>query len=272
MPIRMIAWGLGVCSTTMAVMSSLGDLPPVDLVLNCDPGWERRRTYEMRDWYLEWFRGCGQRAESTRTGDVRTQAVDRHVHIPLWTDIGGPLGRQCTGRYKRDPAKRRARVEAGYDERKRPHPPAGAVEQWVGFTLDEWHRMKPNRVKFIENVFPLVERKVTRGECVRYLEAHGLPVPVRSACVCCPYRRPSEWMAIRDEEPDTWADIVAFDESIRRSAAGLDGSTASALYVYKAGGQARPLAEADLEADAARERKQEWFQLPLLCGDGACWT
>ena len=30
--------------------------------------------------------------------------------------------------------------------------------------------------------------------------------------------------------------------------------------------------EADLEADAARERTVEWLQLPLLCGDGACWT
>jgi len=267
-----IAWGLGVCSTAMAAMSALGDLPPVDLVLNCDPGWERERSYVMRAWYTSWLGGKGVRVESLPTGNVREQAVDQHMHIPLWTDTGGPLQRQCTGRYKTRPAKRRGRELLGYHATKPPHPRPGALEQWIGFTLDEWHRMKDSRVRFIVNRFPLVERKITRGDCVDYLEELDLPVPVRSACACCPYRRPSEWMAIRDAEPRTWQDLLAFDEQIRTAAAGLDGSSASALFVYKAGGQARPLAEADLEADAARERTVEWFQLPLLCGDGACWT
>jgi len=37
---RVISWGRGIPSTTMAVMSALGHLERVDAVLHCDPGWE----------------------------------------------------------------------------------------------------------------------------------------------------------------------------------------------------------------------------------------
>ena len=41
---KFISWGGGVQSTTMAVMSALGDLEPVDAVIFADTGWEREAT------------------------------------------------------------------------------------------------------------------------------------------------------------------------------------------------------------------------------------
>jgi len=115
---------------------------------------------------------------------------------------------------------------------------------------------------------------MTLNDCVDYLEEHNLPVPVKSACIGCPYRSASEYLTrrpefiegLKHEAPEEWEQATAFDEANRNNPlARRGGSTADELYIYKRG----PLAEADLEADAARERQGK--QLPLIvCEDGYC--
>lgn len=269
-PFRVISWGCGVQSTTLAVMSALGELPKVDAVINADTGWERQATYNARDFYAAWLRERGLRVEIVSNGNIRNQADNVDIHIPFWTANGGPLRRQCTRHLKIKPIKWRMREGMGFDRSKPPHPRAGACEQWIGFSLDEWTRIKESRTKFIEHRYPLIEKHMTRGDCVTFLNDQRLPVPPKSACVCCPYRQASEWIVMRDEAPNEWADAVDFDEQHRYVEwAVRGGDNDDALYVYKHGGA---LKDADLEADAARERKKETFQLPLLCESGYCWT
>ena len=267
---KTLSWGCGVQSTTLAVMSALGDLEPLDAVINADTGWERALTYEMRDFYAAWLRERGVRVEIVTAGNVRYDGAKVHIHIPFWTSDGGPLLRQCTGEFKIDPVKRCVRELMGFDARKPPHPKPGSVEQWIGFSLDEWTRIKDNRVKFIVNRWPLVERKMTRQDCEGYLAERGLPVPPKSACIGCPYRPASEWIMMRDTAPDEFAEAVAFDEENRHNPLAVrDGSTSDELFIYSHGGA---LADADLESDAARERSREHFQIPFICESGYCWT
>lgn len=264
-----ISWGLGVCSTAMAVMSVLGDLPPVGAIINCDPGWELPATYEARDFYADWFRARGATVICDKTGDIRR---DRPLRMPLFTGSGVPLTRRCTGDYKRDPSRRIMRGLAGYDKRRPPHPPADTIEMWLGFTLEEWHRMKPARQKYLKLEHPLVRHKITRADCVTYLAKHDLPIPPRSACICCPFHRASEWLEIRETMPDVWIDAVAFDETIRDGTQASKPLVGQRLYLFKGMNGPEPLGSAPLEEYAAREKTLEWFQLPLLCGDGGCWT
>ncbi len=267
---RVISWGCGVQSTTLAVMSALGHLPRVDAVINADTGWERALTYEIRDFYTDWLQQRGIRVESVSAGNVRDQGAVEHIHIPFWTSDGGPLQRQCTRHFKIVPVKRRVRELMGFDKSKPPHPKPETVEMWIGFSLDEWTRIKVSRVRFMKHRWPLVEKQMTRRDCIRYLEYKGLPIPCKSACIGCPYRLASEWIVMRDTAPDEFAEAIAFDESNRHNPLAIRGaSTADELFVYKHGG---PLADADLEADAARERDKAAFQLPLLCESGYCWT
>ena len=49
-PLTVLSWGVGVQSTAMAAMVALGDLPPVDIVIHIDTGWERKPTIASRDW------------------------------------------------------------------------------------------------------------------------------------------------------------------------------------------------------------------------------
>ena len=265
-PFRTISWGCGVQSTALAVMSALGDLEPVDVVITADTGWEQQRTYEIREFYAKWLRDRGQQVEIIAGGDIRQAGALAHIHIPFWTSDGGPLQRQCTREFKIRPIRRRVREVLGFHPTRPPHPKPGSIEMWIGISLDEYTRIKDSRVKFIRHRWPLIEKRLTRNHCLDYLAKHGLPTPISSACVCCPYRSASNWLEMKANAPDEFAAAIAFDEAIRHNPlADRGGSSSDELYLYK---HAMPLAAADLVADAARERRGK--QLPL-CLD-ICFT
>jgi hypothetical protein len=74
---------------------------------------------------------------------------------------------------------------------------------------------------------------------------------------------------MRKESPGEWQEAIEFDERNRCNPLAGDGGTADQIFIYKHGG---PLAQADLEGDAEREKIDGAVQMPLLCGDGPCWT
>jgi hypothetical protein len=265
---RFIAWGGGVQSTTLAVMSALGDLPRVDAVIFADTGWEFSGTYQAVAFYTEFLTRHGLRVERVSAGNIKEDGIRPHIHIPFWTS-GGPLQRQCTKHFKIEPVARRIRELLGFHPSDPPHPPAGAAELWLGISLDEYLRMKRSRVSYIIYAYPLVmDKKMTRSDCKRYLQEHNLPIPPKSACVCCPYRSASDLLDIKSKAPEEFAALLEFDWSIRHLK--LQGVHSSELYVWKG---RQPLEEVNLEAAARRER--HWKQLPLTateCESGFCWT
>jgi hypothetical protein len=264
---RVLSWGMGQQSTTLAVMSALGDLERLDAVLAADPGWERRATYETTAFYVGWLRDRGLYVEVIKTGDIRVEGATEHRHVPFWTADGGPMKRQCTRHFKIRPVRRRVRELMGYDASVPPNPPAGSVEQWIGYSWDESERWKVSDVAFIVNRAPLIDMRMTRDHCVAYLESKGLPVPVKSACVACPFRGAGEYL---DMPGDEFAEAVAFDEENRCNPF---GGTADELFVYKSprGRLPTPLGEADLEADLAYQERGG-RQLGLDMCDGPCMT
>jgi hypothetical protein len=281
--IRIASWGAGLQSTTMIAMSALGELEPLDHVVHCDLGWERTETVAARDWYTDWYRQHGINVTILETGDIRRDGARAHVHIPFWTETGGPIRRQCTRQFKIRPVRRFARTLIGRPPTSRetpplqrlaahpsrpPNPPAGAVEQWLGITTDEFTRAKASEVEYIINRWPLLEKRMTRDDCTAWLHDHSLPVPVKSACVICPYRRADEWIDIRDNEPEQFRAAIAFDEKHRDDPRLHRDGLNDSLYIWQG---IEPLATADLEASAARDRRIYGTQLPLFaCESGYC--
>jgi hypothetical protein len=98
---------------------------------------------------------------------------------------------------------------------------------------------------------------MTRRDCIAWLEAHGFPIPRKSACLGCPYHSNTEWRAIR-ENVEEWADVIDFDERIRNR-----GGHRGTLYVHRT---CKPLAEVDLST--AEERGQlNWInECEGICG------
>src|SRR5690606_36687372 len=102
------------------------------------------------------------------------------------------LRRQCTREYKVTPVTRKIRELLGLDPGERS---AGRVkvQLWMGISLDETKRMRDNRESWIDNYYPLVERRMTRWDCELWLTKHGYTVPRKSACIGCPYHDNVTW-------------------------------------------------------------------------------
>lgn len=77
--------------------------------------------------------------------------------------------------------------------------------------------MKPARRKYIKNIFPLIDRSISRNDCVRWMQSHSFPEPPRSACSFCPYHDDNEWIRLRDNEPEAFAQAVDYEKRLQQS-------------------------------------------------------
>lgn len=170
----------------------------------------------------------------------------------------GMIRRQCTTDYKIVPIRRKVRELTGLTRRRSPDHPV--VEQWIGISLDEIIRMKPSREAWQLNRWPLIERRMSRRDCLAWLRRHGYPEPPKSACIGCPFHDDNRWRAIRDDDPAAWADAVGVDQAIRTGLRGIRG----AVYLHRS---AVPLDQVDLST-AAEHGQLDLFgnECEGLCG------
>lgn len=213
-----ISLGAGVQSTTLLAMAAAGEIGPMPtLAIFADTGGEPAHVYEHLD-FLE--RSLGERIEIVRVsaGNLRediqalgTGARKRLSNPPLFSlnDRGerGMLPRGCTRDYKIRPLERELR-RRGYGK-DRP------IEQWLGISYDEIQRMKPTAFPGATTRWPLIEERMTRADCKRWLAEHGYPEPPKSACTFCPYHSDAAWRQMRDEQPDEFADAIVVDSLLR---------------------------------------------------------
>jgi hypothetical protein len=215
--IRVISLGAGVQSSVLALMADqklLGPRP--DVAIFADTGWEPQGVYD----HLEWLTNMLTiPVEIVSAGDIKDDILhaERFASIPFFTGSGGIGRRQCTREYKIDPIQKRVRELLGLKPRQR-NPKEKIVEMMIGISRDEIQRVKESRWEYMHHRFPLIEQKMTREDCKqwfaeRYPDRH-LP---RSACIGCPYHTDHEWRHMRDNDPDSWAEALEFDDAVRDS-------------------------------------------------------
>jgi len=246
--LRIISLGAGVQSTTMALMAARGEIGPMpDCAIFADTGWEPRRVYE----HLDWLEGqLPFPVYRVSAGNIRADLLaggsdraGRFIAVPFFLrrpDGSKGIGRrQCTAHYKIEPIRRKVRELLGVGPRGRI--PAGAVEKWIGISVDEVIRATPSKVRFEINRHPLLEARMNRVDCLTWLRDRQYPIPPKSSCIGCPYHSNAMWRDMRDNSPDEWADAVAVDRAIRIPVSA--GSAGREQYMHAS---CRPLDEVDL--------------------------
>ncbi|MGW6454414.1 hypothetical protein ACWF94_00560 [Streptomyces sp. NPDC055078] len=207
----------------MLALSAEGILPRVEYAIFADTGWEPKAVYaHLNHLEREIAAPAGISVLRVSSGNIREDALDpdhRFASMPLYIlnkdGKPGMTRRQCTGEYKIKPIKSQVRELLGY-----PYPariPKGVyVEQWVGISTDEFHRAKDADVQYMRNRHPLItEMNWSRADCIRYLTTRGLASTPKSSCLGCPFHGNAQWREIRDNSPEEWQDVVAFDAAIR---------------------------------------------------------
>ena len=206
--IRILSLGAGVQSSTLALMIARGEVPMVDCAIFADTQWEPAAVYRWLDWLEPQLPFPVHRVTQ---GNLR-DAVMRHANatggqfasVP-WHMPGAMGRRQCTREYKVDPLRRKMRELVG----KRGH-----VEVCIGISLDEAHRMKPARNEWQHHTWPLIDLRMTRADCLVWMERAGYPRPPKSSCLGCPYHSDQQWQEIK-QVPVEWADVIQVDQAIR---------------------------------------------------------
>lgn len=231
--LRALSLGAGVQSTTLALMAAQGEIGPMpDCAIFADTGWEPQAVYD----HLAWLRSPDVLpfpVHIVSAGNIRDDILAaasgrRWASIPAYTrtqtpagEIVGMITRQCTTEYKIRPIRRKMRALVGLTRKRAPRHPV--VEQWIGISFDELTRVKYSSDAWQINRWPLIERGMTRRDYLRWLERRGYPLPPKSACLGCPFHSDAGWRAIRDDDPEEWADVVEVDRALRRGLRGIHG-------------------------------------------------
>lgn len=269
---RILNLGGGVQSTTLYLMALRGEIAPIDCAIFADLGEEPKSVYAHMDWLKSLGGPTIHVVSAGLLGNDLVHGMDstgqRHATIPAFTaqNEGQPLGimrRQCTAEYKIKPIEQFIRRQLlGLEKGKRIKT---TLTQLFGISLDEAGRatrIKANSPHWSEPEFPLCDKMMTRADCVKWLEAFGIPHSVpRSACVFCPYKSDHEWLLLRERDEDGWNRAVEIDEALRKEGTVMNRGCNDKLYLHKS---CRPLKEVHLTDS---ERGQSAFNFEC---EGGC--
>lgn len=263
--LRIISLGAGVQSTTMALMATKGEIAPMpDCAIFADTQWEPRHVYEHLSWLESVLPFPVYRVTAGSIRDAvinkRNTTGGRFASVPYFTSNGGMGRRQCTSEYKIIPIEKKQRELLGFRPRQRI--PEKSVEVWIGISTDEIQRMKDPRNKWQVNRWPLIEQRMSRQDCLKWMRDNGYPEPPKSSCIGCPYHSDRQWREMRDADPEAWADACFVDAQMRLKSP-LRGMRHQE-FMHRS---LKPLSEVDLSTPA--ERGQKKFGFLQEC-DGMC--
>lgn len=185
-PNSLISFGAGVNSTAMVILLvNNGWRGPV---VFADTGCEWPETYCHLRVFGEWLRERG--LEIVTLGkEYRSQVPSRDERSLLEycegyriTPMAG--SRWCTVGWKVDLIRQYAKEH-------------DIAMQYIGIAADEWHRKR-------DLSYPLIERGITRQDCVKIIRTAGLDVPQKSGCYICPFQRTAQWRELYRRHPELY--------------------------------------------------------------------
>ena len=233
---KVISLGMGVQSTALYYMSSIGELPRADVAIFADTGGEKQATLDYYEVLLEWqhkHNGIPLHKADYRNlkEDILTKYPkgERVASIPAFTKAKdgskGMVRRQCTSEYKIWQVDRKIKDILNLTKTSR-YP---KIDIWNGITMDEIQRMVKPPQKWKTMVYPFCGYSIDsngkatkidglqmrRGDVVEWFKSHDLPLPEKSSCVFCPFMSDAHWLRVKRTDPQGFEEAIVVDEAIR---------------------------------------------------------
>ncbi|MCA1655156.1 MAG: phosphoadenosine phosphosulfate reductase, partial [Pseudonocardiaceae bacterium] len=221
MSLRTFSYGGGTQSTAALVLAGRGDLDyRTFLFANVGEDSERPATlvyvHEVAMPYAE-ARGIELvelrktlRDGSTQTLMEKIHSSERSIPIPVrMSPDAAPGNRTCTAEFKIRVIEKELRRRGATKHDK--------ATVGIGISLDEWHRAKsaedPRSPVQLRD-YPLLDRRITRADCMQIIRSEGLPQPPRSACFFCPFHTREEWRRLARQEPELFAKACDLEDEL----------------------------------------------------------
>lgn len=191
---HVLSYGGGVNSVALMILL-LEEKRPLDEVIFADTGGEVPETYAYIDVTKRYLEPHGVPfVEVSKKGSTLYETAWRRNVMP------STIWRWSTRDYKITP------IMAHYREL------GGHIDQYLAIAYDEIERMKDSRVDYVTNLYPLIDRRITRAGCVEIIQAAGLPVPPKSSCFFCPFGSLDRWRWLYETHPDLYEKAIALEE------------------------------------------------------------
>lgn len=235
---KIISLGVGVQSTALYYMSSMGLIERCDYAIFADTGGEKTKTLEYFQYLLDWQKkNNGIPLYKADYIDLKKDLLNqtnssnnRFASIPAFTMDQGELGmlkRQCTNEYKISQVTKKLREILDLPGKKR----LPKTEIYQGITLDEMHRMKIPQGKWKIHIYPfcgyiafpdgkckrIESQTMTRNDILNWYKEQNLPIPEKSSCVFCPFQSDQNWIRLKNTVPADFEEACKVDEQIRDS-------------------------------------------------------
>ena len=273
--------GAGVQSTCLYLMSMAGEVRPFDVAIFADTGEEPGAVYDHLAW-LQTLNGPKilERSVGTLGNDLingRNSTGGRFAAIPAYTTANdgvdvGRTRRQCSKEYKSDVIERTIRRDVlGLKPRQRV-PKGVTVHQYFGISLDEkgratrlWERYHIDHSMIGMPHFPLIDRQMTRANCIERLAGRVPHETPRSACTFCPFHSDTEWQRLKDAGGQDWARAVEVDHALRTTGSIANYQKNQVMYVHRS---CKPIDEIDFRPRVNAKELQLGFGVECegVCG------
>ena len=215
----MVSYGGGANSTALLIGLHQHRIP-VDLILFADTGAEHPHTYAYLEVMDSWLKDHGMppitRVYKTTRDGKRLTLEDECLQSCSLPSITYGFKR-CSLKHKIDPQEKFCNhsppCQKAWAAGKR-------VVKFIGYDAGEGYRSDKVLLgdladRKYSKWYPLMEWGWTRDDCIRQIEAAGLPQPGKSSCFFCPSMKPDEITALREQHPDLFRRMATV-EKIRK--------------------------------------------------------
>ena len=159
--------------------------------------------------------------------------------------MAGMGRRQCTNEYKLKPLLKKKRELVGLQPRSRAKRGEILCETIIGISIDEAHRMRASDEPWNINKYPLIDKRMTRDDCMAWMDRNYGRIPPKSSCLGCPFHSDSKWAEIKSDQ-EAWEDVLEIDSLIR------DQKNGGLIRQYMHSDR-RPIGELIFEADQVND-------------------
>lgn len=205
-----IPFGGGVNSTAMVLGALDRGIRP-DLIIFSDTGGEKPETYEWLDTFGKWLKE-NHALEITRVAYEKFTLEEDCLEKNKLPALAYGY-KQCSLKYKAQPAQKyiNKHYKAWMKE-------TGLYPvKWIGYDLDEEHRIKKNYGDNLVNKsyfqYPLVDWGFDREACEALIALHGMKPPIKSACFFCPANKKHEIEWLAENHPDLFERAIAMEKN-----------------------------------------------------------
>lgn len=267
---RVFSFGGGVQSHAVMVLQAQGKLErPYDAFIFANVGADSENPATL-DYIERYTKPFAEEHNITflviqRQGrTIREQAMRddlRSVVIPAYKGQGGNTNRNCTTDWKIKQIDKAIKALG-----------ATHCEVGLGISQDESHRARGEEwhdrytsksgktvIKlgfWRKREYPLLQMKINRSGSHQIIASAGLPNVPKSSCYFCPFRRPSEWIELKQNDPELFQRAIELEQALNNK--GIAGDPYH-LHVYK-----KPLEQAVSD--------QLMFDDLMNCDTGYCHT